>query len=63
MCCLQCFSSESVLNKHKNDCLIINGEQRVTLDERFVSFKNYSRQMKALFKIYTDFECILKKSK
>ena len=27
--CLQHFSSESVLNEHKEDCLIINGKQNV----------------------------------
>ena len=29
MHCLQCFSSENVLNKHKENCLVINGTQRV----------------------------------
>ena len=28
MRCLQCFSSENVLNIHKSDCLVINGEQK-----------------------------------
>ena len=60
MRCLQCFSSEGILNKHKEDCLVINGEQRVKLSEGFISFKTYSRQMKAPFKIYADFECILR---
>ena len=27
--CLQCFSSENVLTKHKQDCLSINGKQSV----------------------------------
>ena len=63
MHCLQCFSSENVLNKHKENCLVINGEQRVKLNEGFISFKNYSRPMEAPFKIYADFEFILKKSK
>ena len=26
--CLQCFSSENVLIKHKEDCLSINGEKK-----------------------------------
>ena len=46
MRCLQCFSSENILNKHRENCLIINGEQRVKLNRGFISFKNYSRQMK-----------------
>ena len=28
-CCLQCFSGEKVLIEHKENCLIINGEQSV----------------------------------
>ena len=59
-CCLQCFSSEKVLNKHKEDCLIINGKQNVKLEKEFISFKNYSRQIPVPFKIYADFEYILK---
>ena len=31
--CLQHFSSESVLNRHKENCLVINREQRVKLSE------------------------------
>ena len=60
--CLQGFSSKNVLNRHKSDCLVINGEQRVKLSEGFFSFKNYSRQMRVPFKIYADFECILKEN-
>ena len=55
--CLQCFSSEKILNEHKEDCLVINGKQNVKLEERFISFKNYSRQIPVTFKIYADFEC------
>ena len=29
--CLQCFSNENVLIKHKEDCLSINGKQSVKL--------------------------------
>ena len=58
--CLQCFSSEKILNKHKEDCLVINGKQNVKLGEGFIIFKNYSRQIPVPFKIYADFECILK---
>ena len=57
--CLQYFSSEKILNEHK-DCLVINGRQNVKLEEGFISFKNYSRQIPVPFKIYADFECILK---
>ena len=63
MHCLQHFSSENLLDKHKENCLVINGEQRVELNEGFISFKNYLRQMRVPFKIYANFECILKKNK
>ena len=63
MRCLQHFSSENVLDKHKENGLVINGEQRVKLNEGFISFKNYSRQMRVPFKIYADFECILNRNK
>ena len=62
-CCLQCFSSENILIGHKEDCIVINGKQSVKLREGFIIFKNYSRQMFVPFKIYADFECILKETK
>ena len=33
----------------------------VKLESGFISFKNYSKQIPVPFKIYADFECILKK--
>ena len=42
MRCLQHFSSEIILEKHKDDCLVVNGEQRVKLDSGYVEFKNYA---------------------
>ena len=59
--CLQCFSSEKVLIQHKKNCLIINGKQSVKLKSGLISFKNYFKQIPVPFKIYADFECILKK--
>ena len=59
--CLQCFSSEEVLIEHKEDCLIINGKQNFKLEKGFISFKNYFKQIPVPFKIYADFECILRK--
>ena len=58
---LHCFSSEEVLIKHKEDCLIINGKQNAKLKKGFISFKNYLKQIPVPFEIYVDFECILKK--
>ena len=57
---LQCFSSESVLIEHKKDCLVVNGKQNVKLESGFIFLKNYSRQIPVPFKIYADFEYILK---
>ena len=58
--CLQCFSSESVLIKHKEDCLSINGKQSVKLEEGIIEFENYFKQIPVPFKIYADFECNLR---
>ena len=57
---LQCFSSEKVLEKHKGDCLLINGGQKVKLEKGFIEFKNFNRQIPVTFNIYADFECLLK---
>ena len=58
--CLQCCSCGNVLIEHKKDILVINGNQNVKLEGGFISFKNYSKQIPDPFKIYSDFECILK---
>ena len=60
--CLQCFSSENILVKHKENCLIISGKQRVKLSEGIIKFSNYFKQIPVPFKIYADFECILKET-
>ena len=39
---------------------MINGKQNVQLEKGFISFKNFNRQIPVPFKIYADFECILK---
>ena len=62
-CCLQCFSNENVLIEHKENCLIINGKQSVKLKSDSISFINYFNQIRAPFKIYADFECLLKEVK
>ena len=58
--CLQCFINECVLTEHKKNCLVINGKQCVKLSKEFICFKNCYIQISAPFKIYADFECILK---
>ena len=32
--CLQCFSNENMMIKHKEDCLRINGTQSVDVEEK-----------------------------
>ena len=58
--CLQCFSSEKVLIKYKEDCLSINSMMYVKVEERIIKFENYFKQLPVPFKIYADFECNLK---
>ena len=58
--CLQCFSSEKILVKHKENCLIINGKQTVKLKNGSIELKNYFKQLAVPFKIYVDFESLLK---
>ena len=49
-----------MLIEHGRDCLFVNGGQKVKSKKGFIEFKNYSRQMPSCFKIYPDFECLLK---
>ena len=59
--CLQCFSSENILIKHKEICLSVNGRQAVKLEEGIIKLENYFKQIPVPFKIY--FERNLKKIK
>ena len=58
--CNKTKTSEKVLIEHKENCLIINGKQSVKLKSDSINFKNYFKQLPVPFKIYADFECILK---
>ena len=58
--CLQCFGSENVLIKHKENCLSINGKQSVNLEKGTIEFKNHFKQLPVPFKIYADCECNLR---
>ena len=49
--------------EYKETCLKINGKQTVKLKSDFTEFENYSNQIRVPFKIYADFECILKSVK
>ena len=63
MYCLQCFSREDVLAKHKNNCISINGKQAIKMPEEGdkVYFKNHHKQLSVPFVIYADFEEITEK--
>ena len=39
---------------------MINGGPNVKLEKGFISFKNFNKQTPAPFKIYDNFECLLK---
>ena len=54
--CLQFFSRENVLTKHKEDCLSINGVQSVGVEKETIEVQNYFKQIPVPFKIYVDFE-------
>ena len=58
--CLQCFSRESVLIKHKENGLSINGKQSVKLEKRKMEFENYFKQIPVSFKVHADCECNLR---
>lgn len=61
--CLQCFSTEETLTKHKVNCIVINGKQAIRMPKggRKVQFQNHHRQMPVPFVIYADFEAITEK--
>ena len=58
---LQCFNKESVLIKHKKNCLSINGKQSVKLEKGIIKFENHFKQIPVPFKIYANFECNLRR--
>ena len=64
MYCLQCFSSETILSNHANNCLKINGSQAINMPkegENVLKFNNFHKQLPVPFVIYADFEAITNK--
>ena len=64
MYCLQCFSSDRVLNNHKDICIQVNGEQAIKMpdkDNNILKFNNFHKQQPVPFVIYADFEAITEK--
>ena len=48
-CCLQCFSSEKVLQEHREICLKINGKQNLKLKSGSIKFKIHFKQFQNPF--------------
>ena len=64
MYCLQCFSSEIILNNHKNNCIELNGKQAINMPDKnnsTLKFNNFHKQQPVPFVIYADFEAITEK--
>ena len=61
--CLQPFYSEDDFEAHKEDCLIINGTQRIEMPQpgSKVQFHNYQNRLPVPFVIYADFEALTRK--
>ena len=54
MYCLQNFSTEQILLKHKDNCMVVNGKQAIRMPkkgENILQFKNHQKQMPAPFVI------------
>ena len=64
MHCLQHFTNESILNNHKENCILINGTQGIkmpTNNENILKFNGFNKQLPVPFVIYADFEAITEK--
>ena len=64
MYCMQCFSSDRVLNNHKYICIQVNGTQAIKMpdkDNNILKFNNFHKQQPVPFVIYADFEAITEK--
>ena len=64
MYCLPRFSSESILAKHTNNCLTINGKQAIKMPKKgdnILKFNNLHKQQPVPFVTYADFEAITRK--
>ena len=64
MHCLQCFSTQDVLDGHKLNCIAINGEQAIRMpskDNNILKYNHYQKQLPAPFVIYADFEALTEK--
>ena len=61
MHCLQCFSSDRVLNEHKDNCIRTQSVKMPDKDNNTLKFNNFHKQQAVPFVIYADFEAIIEK--
>ena len=64
MYCLQCFSTEEILTRHRTNCMVINGEQAIRMPQKgknILQLQNHHKQMPVPLVIYADFEAITEK--
>lgn len=64
MFCLQHFTSEKILNNHKENCIEINGTQAIKMPDKsnnILKFNNFHKQLPVPFVIYADFEALTDK--
>ena len=61
MHCLQNFTSEEILNIHKERYILINGMQKPIYEEGTIEFRNYDKHIPTSFRIYVDIESFNKK--
>ena len=61
--CLHCCSSERTYKIHREDCLLLNGAQKIRMpgEGSKIYFKNHKKMLPAPFVIYADFEAITEK--
>lgn len=60
LACLNFFTSERVLNDHKQLCLAVNGTQATVYEEGIIRFKNFENIVRCPFRIYADTKCFTK---
>ena len=64
MHCLQHFSTNEILEKHKEDRMVINGRQAVRMPSekgKWMRFLDFKKRLGVPFVVYADFESIVKR--
>ena len=59
MYCLQCLSSDDVLDNHKTNCIVVNGEQAIQMPPKgnnmyTLKFNDFHKQLPTPFVIYAN---------